>query len=80
MLRFPAGSFSEHLDQLTPRGEDAVSPDSTSPASTDQPPHAESAAAEKPSSVAKLPKSVSTGALSLMIPAGEKISNLPSLK
>ncbi|XP_078812121.1 microtubule-associated serine/threonine-protein kinase 1 isoform X8 [Oryzias latipes] len=64
-----SGSFSEHLDQLTPRGEDAVSPDSTSPASTDQPPHAESAAAEKPSSVAKLPKSVSTGALSLMIPA-----------
>uniref|UniRef100_A0A3B3C8W0 non-specific serine/threonine protein kinase n=1 Tax=Oryzias melastigma TaxID=30732 RepID=A0A3B3C8W0_ORYME len=66
-----SGSFSEHLDQLTPRGEDAVSPDSTSPASTDQatPPRVESAAAEKTSAVAKLPKSVSTGALSLMIPA-----------
>ncbi|RVE66072.1 hypothetical protein OJAV_G00122900 [Oryzias javanicus] len=66
-----SGSFSEHLDQLTPRGEDAVSPDSTSPASTDQatPPRMESAAAEKTSAVAKLPKSVSTGTLSLMIPA-----------
>ncbi|KAM6903029.1 microtubule-associated serine/threonine-protein kinase 3 [Xenentodon cancila] len=67
-----SGSFSEHLDQLTPRGEGAVSPDGTSHASTDQGPQTMSlrpdSAAEKTGAVAKVPKSVSTGALSLMIP------------
>lgn len=60
------------------------SPDSTSHASTDQaaqtaslrPESAATAAAavaavEKSGAVAKVPKSVSTGALSLMIPGGE---------
>ncbi|KAK5852304.1 hypothetical protein PBY51_023783 [Eleginops maclovinus] len=67
-----SGSFSEHLDQLTPRGEGLQSPDSTSHASADQGPHNNSlrpeSAAEKTGAVAKVPKSVSTGALSLMIP------------
>ncbi|KAM6901479.1 microtubule-associated serine/threonine-protein kinase 3 [Lycodopsis pacificus] len=67
-----SGSFSEHLDQLTPRGEEVESPDSTSHTSADQGAHANSlrpeSAAEKPGAVAKVPKSVSTGALSLMIP------------
>ncbi|KAK1884121.1 Microtubule-associated serine/threonine-protein kinase 4 [Dissostichus eleginoides] len=67
-----SGSFSEHLDQLTPRGEGLQSPDSTSHASTDHGPQNNSlrpeSAAEKTGAVAKVPKSVSTGALSLMIP------------
>ncbi|XP_008299058.1 microtubule-associated serine/threonine-protein kinase 3-like isoform X3 [Stegastes partitus] len=68
-----SGSFSEHLDQLTPRGEGVESPDSTSHTSTtDQAPQTSTlrpeSAAEKPGAVAKVPKSVSTGALSLMIP------------
>ncbi|XP_061589927.1 microtubule-associated serine/threonine-protein kinase 3 isoform X4 [Cololabis saira] len=67
-----SGSFSEHLDQLTPKGEGAVSPDGTNHASTDQGPQAAilrpDSAASKPGAVAKVPKSVSTGALSLMIP------------
>ncbi|XP_041825170.1 microtubule-associated serine/threonine-protein kinase 3 isoform X3 [Melanotaenia boesemani] len=67
-----SGSFSEHLDQLTPRGEGVESPDSTSHASTDQTPQTTSlrpdGAAEKTKAVVKVPKSVSTGALSLMIP------------
>ncbi|XP_058474062.1 microtubule-associated serine/threonine-protein kinase 3 isoform X2 [Solea solea] len=67
-----SGSFSEHLDQLTPKGEGLESPDSTSQASVDQAPlstslHPESAA-EKTAAVLKIPKSVSTGTLSLMIP------------
>ncbi|XP_047426542.1 microtubule-associated serine/threonine-protein kinase 3 isoform X4 [Mugil cephalus] len=68
-----SGSFSEHLDQLTPRGEGLESPDSTSHTSADQEPQTNSlrpeSAAEKTGAVAKVPKSVSTGALSLMIPA-----------
>ncbi|XP_035523556.1 microtubule-associated serine/threonine-protein kinase 3 isoform X3 [Morone saxatilis] len=67
-----SGSFSEHLDQLTPRGEGLESPDNTSHTSTDQGPQTNSlrpeSAAEKTGAVAKVPKSVSTGALSLMIP------------
>ncbi|XP_070780671.1 microtubule-associated serine/threonine-protein kinase 3 [Enoplosus armatus] len=67
-----SGSFSEHLDQLTPRGEGLESPDSTSHASADQASQSSSlrpeSAAEKTGAVAKVPKSVSTGALSLMIP------------
>ncbi|XP_070707157.1 microtubule-associated serine/threonine-protein kinase 3 [Pempheris klunzingeri] len=67
-----SGSFSEHLDQLTPRGEGVESPDSTSHTSTDQGPQTNSlrpeSAAEKTGAVSKVPKSVSTGALSLMIP------------
>ncbi|XP_035813475.1 microtubule-associated serine/threonine-protein kinase 3 isoform X7 [Amphiprion ocellaris] len=68
-----SGSFSEHLDQLTPRGEGVESPDSTSHTSTtDQAPQTTTlrpeSAAEKTGAVAKVPKSVSTGALSLMIP------------
>ncbi|XP_044029449.1 microtubule-associated serine/threonine-protein kinase 3 isoform X5 [Siniperca chuatsi] len=67
-----SGSFSEHLDQLTPRGEGVESPDSTSQTSADQGAQTTSlrpeSAAEKTGAVAKVPKSVSTGALSLMIP------------
>nr|XP_033502051.1 microtubule-associated serine/threonine-protein kinase 4 isoform X5 [Epinephelus lanceolatus] len=67
-----SGSFSEHLDQLTPRGEGVESPDSTSHTSADQGAQTNSlrpeSAAEKTGAVAKVPKSVSTGALSLMIP------------
>ncbi|CAK6963585.1 microtubule-associated serine/threonine-protein kinase 2 isoform X3 [Scomber scombrus] len=67
-----SGSFSEHLDQLTPRGEGVESPDSSSHISGDQGVQTNSlrpeSAAEKTGAVAKVPKSVSTGALSLMIP------------
>ncbi|XP_060937764.1 microtubule-associated serine/threonine-protein kinase 3 isoform X3 [Limanda limanda] len=67
-----SGSFSEHLDQLTPRGEDVMSPDCSSHASADQVAQSNSlrpeSAAEKTGAVAKVPKSVSTGTLSLMIP------------
>uniref|UniRef100_A0AAX7V1X6 non-specific serine/threonine protein kinase n=1 Tax=Astatotilapia calliptera TaxID=8154 RepID=A0AAX7V1X6_ASTCA len=65
-------SFSEHLDQLTPRGEGVESPDSTSHTSADHGPPSTSlrpeSAVEKSGAVPKVPKSVSTGALSLMIP------------
>ncbi|KAM4720398.1 microtubule-associated serine/threonine-protein kinase 1 isoform 3-T3 [Anableps anableps] len=67
-----SGSFSEHLDQLTPKSEEVKIPDGTSQASTDQGPQTSSlrpeTAAEKTRPVARVPKSVSTGALSLMIP------------
>ncbi|XP_026152629.1 microtubule-associated serine/threonine-protein kinase 3 isoform X2 [Mastacembelus armatus] len=67
-----SGSFSEHLDQLTPRGEGVESPDSTSHASADLGAQTTSlrpeSAVEKTAAVPKVPKSVSTGALSLMIP------------
>ncbi|XP_040915155.1 microtubule-associated serine/threonine-protein kinase 2 isoform X3 [Toxotes jaculatrix] len=67
-----SGSFSEHLDQLTPRGEGVESPDSTSHTPADQAAQTASlrpeSAAEKTGAVAKVPKSVSTSALSLMIP------------
>lgn len=69
------GSFSEHLDQLTPRGEGVESPDSTSHTSADHVPPSTSlrpeSAVEKSGAVPKVPKSVSTGALSLMIPGGK---------
>uniref|UniRef100_A0A8C5NAJ1 non-specific serine/threonine protein kinase n=1 Tax=Gouania willdenowi TaxID=441366 RepID=A0A8C5NAJ1_GOUWI len=65
------GSFSEHLDQLTPRGEEVESPDCTSHSSVDQTPPTPSqqpeATTEKSGVVPKVPKSVSTGTLSLMI-------------
>ncbi|XP_029940515.1 microtubule-associated serine/threonine-protein kinase 3 isoform X2 [Salarias fasciatus] len=67
-----SGSFSEHLDQLTPRGEGVQSPDSTSQSVEPTPLQTSSlrpeSAAEKSGPVAKVPKSVSTGTLSLMIP------------
>ncbi|XP_030004386.1 microtubule-associated serine/threonine-protein kinase 3 isoform X5 [Sphaeramia orbicularis] len=67
-----SGSFSEHLDQLTPRGEGIESPDSTSHTSADQGVQSTSLQPEsivqKIGAVAKVPKSVSTGTLSLMIP------------
>ncbi|XP_076020265.1 microtubule-associated serine/threonine-protein kinase 1 isoform X3 [Genypterus blacodes] len=67
-----SGSFSEHLDQLTPRGEGEKSPDSSSHVCGDH--GAQTAtlqpecAGERTVAVLKLPKSVSAGALSLMIP------------
>lgn len=74
-----SGSFSEHLDQLTPRGEGVESPDASNHASADQDgqtiPVQNKSGAEKAGAVPKVPKSVSTGALSLMIPGG-KLKNL----
>uniref|UniRef100_A0A8D3CLK1 non-specific serine/threonine protein kinase n=1 Tax=Scophthalmus maximus TaxID=52904 RepID=A0A8D3CLK1_SCOMX len=71
-------SFSEHLDQLTPRGEEVESPDSSSHTPADQGAPTASlrpeSAAEKPGVLAKVPKSVSTGTLSLMIPGGKLMS------
>ncbi|XP_054908235.1 microtubule-associated serine/threonine-protein kinase 3 isoform X3 [Poeciliopsis prolifica] len=68
-----SGSFSEHLDQLTPRSEEVKVPDGSRQAPTDQAPQTPSlrpeTAAEKTRPLARVPKSVSTGALSLMIPA-----------
>ncbi|XP_071380228.1 microtubule-associated serine/threonine-protein kinase 3 [Centroberyx affinis] len=67
-----SGSFSEHLDQLTSRGEGVESPDSTSQTSGDQGAQTTTLQLEGPGekigAVAKVPKSVSAGALSLMIP------------
>ncbi|XP_060916944.1 microtubule-associated serine/threonine-protein kinase 3 isoform X1 [Labrus mixtus] len=67
-----SGSFSEHLDQLTPRGEGLESPDCTSHTSADHLSHTSSlrpeSAAERSGAVPKVPKSISTGALSLLIP------------
>ncbi|XP_037548527.1 microtubule-associated serine/threonine-protein kinase 3 [Nematolebias whitei] len=67
-----SGSFSDHLDQLTCRGEGAEIPDNNSHSSTYQEPQPMSLrpenAVEKTEAVAKVSKSVSTGALSLMIP------------
>ncbi|XP_074546927.1 microtubule-associated serine/threonine-protein kinase 3 isoform X3 [Halichoeres trimaculatus] len=67
-----SGSFSEHLDQLTPRGEGLESPDCPSNTSTDHVTQTSSlrpeSAAERTGAVPKVPKSISTGALSLLIP------------
>ncbi|XP_034402116.1 microtubule-associated serine/threonine-protein kinase 4 isoform X3 [Cyclopterus lumpus] len=68
-----SGSFSEHLDQLTPRGEEVESPDGTGHTSADHRGAQTNSlrpesAAEKTGAVAKVQKSVSTGALSLTIP------------
>uniref|UniRef100_A0A667XUT2 non-specific serine/threonine protein kinase n=1 Tax=Myripristis murdjan TaxID=586833 RepID=A0A667XUT2_9TELE len=67
-----SGSFSEHLDQLTSRGESVGSPDSTSQTSGDQGAQTTTlrpdAPGEKTGAVAKVPKSASASALSLMIP------------
>ncbi|XP_016894122.1 microtubule-associated serine/threonine-protein kinase 4 isoform X5 [Cynoglossus semilaevis] len=68
-----SGSFSDHLDQLTPRGEGPESPDGSNFTSAEQAPQSNSlhpdSASEKTGAVVKVPKSVSAGALSLMIPA-----------
>ncbi|KPP73821.1 microtubule-associated serine/threonine-protein kinase 4-like, partial [Scleropages formosus] len=66
-----SGSFSEHLDQLNSRGEGVESPDNSSKMSGDLGAHAANPAsdgAEKLKAASKVPKSVSAGALSLMIP------------
>ncbi|XP_056314409.1 microtubule-associated serine/threonine-protein kinase 4 isoform X5 [Danio aesculapii] len=65
------GSFSEHLDQVQSRGDVVESLDSSCKASSDTgsfltAPKPE--ATDKPCIVSKVPKSVSTSALSLMIP------------
>ncbi|XP_077944960.1 microtubule-associated serine/threonine-protein kinase 3 isoform X7 [Gasterosteus aculeatus] len=62
-----SGSFSEHLDQLTPRGDELESPDGAGRAAH---PGAlrPDGAAQRAGAAAKVPKSVSTGGLSLMIP------------
>ncbi|XP_056314410.1 microtubule-associated serine/threonine-protein kinase 4 isoform X6 [Danio aesculapii] len=66
-----SGSFSEHLDQVQSRGDVVESLDSSCKASSDTgsfltAPKPE--ATDKPCIVSKVPKSVSTSALSLMIP------------
>ncbi|XP_051956482.1 microtubule-associated serine/threonine-protein kinase 4-like [Xyrauchen texanus] len=66
-----SGSFSEHLDQVPSRGERVESPDSSYKASYEtgsflSAPRPE--ATERQCAVSKVPKSVSTSALSLMIP------------
>uniref|UniRef100_A0A671SUW6 non-specific serine/threonine protein kinase n=1 Tax=Sinocyclocheilus anshuiensis TaxID=1608454 RepID=A0A671SUW6_9TELE len=68
------GSFSEHLDQAPSRGDGVDSLDSSCKPSSDTAsfltaPKPE--ATEKQCAVSKVPKSVSTSALSLMIPGGE---------
>uniref|UniRef100_A0A8D0CL96 non-specific serine/threonine protein kinase n=1 Tax=Scleropages formosus TaxID=113540 RepID=A0A8D0CL96_SCLFO len=72
LCAFPfIGSFSEHLDQLNSRGEGVESPDNSSKMSGDLGAHAANPAsdgAEKLKAASKVPKSVSAGALSLMIP------------
>lgn len=72
---YSSGSFSEHLDHMAPRGEEAESPDCTErQTSADQAAQNSTlkpkSAAEKTGAVPKVPKSVSTGTLSLMIPSG----------
>lgn len=60
---------------MTPRGEEVESPDCTSQTSADQGAQNNTlrpkTAAEKTGAVPKVPKSISTGTLSLMIPSGE---------
>ncbi|XP_061150244.1 microtubule-associated serine/threonine-protein kinase 4 isoform X3 [Syngnathus typhle] len=63
-----SGSFSEHLDQLTPRGEGVQSPVGDQGTSGLSPRPSGGGGHEKPQ-ISKVPKSVSTGALSLMIPS-----------
>ncbi|XP_066567660.1 microtubule-associated serine/threonine-protein kinase 3 isoform X3 [Amia ocellicauda] len=65
------GSFSEHLDQIHIRAEGVESPDGASKTSGDPgslSAHQRPDGAEKPRSANKVTKSVSAGALSLMIP------------
>ncbi|XP_034048382.1 microtubule-associated serine/threonine-protein kinase 3 isoform X3 [Thalassophryne amazonica] len=78
-----SGSFSEHLDQLTPRGEGVESPESPSNTSEQQIAQTTSvqpnSSGEKTGPGSKVPKSVSTGALSLTIPGDIfGVSPLPS--
>ncbi|XP_057675947.1 microtubule-associated serine/threonine-protein kinase 4 isoform X1 [Corythoichthys intestinalis] len=66
-----SGSFSEHLDQLNSRGDDVQSPDGQQVVTTAVPRLGSSSCGgdDKPRAPVKATKSVSTGALSLMIPA-----------
>ncbi|XP_061656510.1 microtubule-associated serine/threonine-protein kinase 4 isoform X2 [Syngnathoides biaculeatus] len=64
-----SGSFSEHLDQLTPQGEGVESPDGDQGAAAVSAKPSCSGGNEKPRASVKVHKSVSTGALSLMIPS-----------
>ncbi|KAM8827910.1 microtubule-associated serine/threonine-protein kinase 3 isoform 3-T3 [Spinachia spinachia] len=67
-----SGSFSEHLDPLTPRGDEVESPDGAAHPPADRAARPGSlrpdGAAQKTGAVAKVPKSVSAGALCLTIP------------
>lgn len=76
----PVGDFSEHLDQLTSRGEGVDSPDTTTTSKTSSEQGAtlgqrRSDTQDKTpgATVGKVPKSVSASALSLMIPGGERV-------
>nr|XP_055056949.1 microtubule-associated serine/threonine-protein kinase 4 isoform X4 [Misgurnus anguillicaudatus] len=75
-----SGSFSEHLDQVPSRGEGVESPDSCKPSSDTgtflSTPRTETT--DKQCAVSKVPKSVSTSALSLMIPGDFGVSPLAS--
>ncbi|XP_033846177.1 microtubule-associated serine/threonine-protein kinase 2 isoform X3 [Periophthalmus magnuspinnatus] len=76
-----SGSFSEHLDQLVTRSEETENPDINSPGDqvTQPAPAPPQASVEKSGAVPKVPKSVSTGTLSLMIPGDIcGVSPLPS--
>ncbi|XP_062415015.1 microtubule-associated serine/threonine-protein kinase 3 isoform X3 [Pungitius pungitius] len=65
-----SGSFSEHLDQLTPRGDEMESPDGAALAPAPAPGSLRpDSAAQRSGAVARVPKSASAGALSLMIPS-----------
>ncbi|XP_051907836.1 microtubule-associated serine/threonine-protein kinase 4-like [Hippocampus zosterae] len=64
-----SGSFSEHLEQLTPRSEGVQSPDGDRRPSAVSPRPGAGGGSEKSRTAPKVPKSVSTGALSLMIPS-----------
>lgn len=76
VLLWSVGSFSEHLDPLPSRDEGIDSPDSSSKTPMDlggqhgglQP----DGHGDKHGGVAKVSKSVSANALSLMIPGGER--------
>lgn len=75
-----SGSFSEHLDQVPSRGEGVESPDSCKPpcdtATFLSTPRTETT--DKQCAISKVPKSVSTSALSLMIPGDFGVSPLAS--
>ncbi|XP_077478761.1 microtubule-associated serine/threonine-protein kinase 3-like isoform X2 [Stigmatopora argus] len=68
-----SGSFSEHLDQLTSRGEDVQSPNvergAAALAANPRPRSSCGGGDDKPRAPIKPIKSVSTGSLSLMIPS-----------
>ncbi|XP_061604011.1 microtubule-associated serine/threonine-protein kinase 4 isoform X4 [Phyllopteryx taeniolatus] len=64
-----SGSFSEHLDQLTPQGEAVQNPDAAQGAAAVSAKPSGSGGDQKPRASLKVHKSVSAGALSLMIPS-----------